>query len=246
MEAHKDYIPAPAHAVEVTEDTFLQGIKDCIPTLLGYLSIGFAAGVVGHTSGLSIVEITLMSLLIYAGSAQFIVAGMLAAQGSAIAIIATVFIVNLRHMLLSAALSPYFRQLTPLKTMLIGSLLTDETFGVAINQTAKRAALSAKWMNGLNLTAYLNWIVATVAGAFFGQWITDPEKYGLHFALPAMFIGLLVIQIMSRGKIRKDLVVAISAGVIVIGASFVLSGSMAVIAATVVAATLGVVVEKWK
>ncbi|MFF2091364.1 AzlC family ABC transporter permease [Paenibacillus sp. NPDC058174] len=248
MEANKNHIPAHSHAQGATqpEDTFLQGVKDCIPTLLGYLSIGFAAGVVGHTSGLSIMEVTLMSLLIYAGSAQFIVAGMLAAQGSAIAIIATVFIVNLRHVLLSAALSPYFRQLTPLKTMIIGSLLTDETFGVAVNQTAQKTAISAKWMNGLNVTAYLNWIAATVAGAFLGQWITDPEKYGLHFALPAMFIGLLVTQVMSRGKIRRDLFVACSAVILVIGASFVLSGSMAVIAATVIAATLGVVVEKWK
>ena len=53
------------HGVEVSGESFLQGVKDCIPTLLGYLSIGFAAGVLGKTSGLSITEITLMSLLSY-------------------------------------------------------------------------------------------------------------------------------------------------------------------------------------
>ncbi|MEK4510467.1 AzlC family ABC transporter permease [Paenibacillus sp. FSL K6-2524] len=232
--------------VNIREDSFLQGVKDCIPTLLGYLSIGFAAGVVGNTSGLSIVEITLMSLLIYAGSAQFIVSGMIASHGSPASIILTVFIVNLRHLLLSAALSPYFSRLTPVKTLLIGSLLTDETFGVAINKTTNKNHLSEKWMHGLNITAYLNWIVATLAGAFLGQWISNPEKFGLDFALPAMFIGLLVIQIVSRGKLAKDIVVAISAVVIFLGTSFFLSGSMAIIAATVIAATLGMVVEKWK
>ncbi|GGH18567.1 branched-chain amino acid ABC transporter permease [Paenibacillus segetis] len=232
--------------VNIREDSFLQGVKDCIPTLLGYLSIGFAAGVVGNTSGLSIIEITLMSLLIYAGSAQFIVSGMIASHGSPASIILTVFIVNLRHLLLSAALSPYFSRLAPVKTLLIGSLLTDETFGVAINKTADKDYISEKWMHGLNITAYLNWIVATLAGAFLGQWITNPEKFGLDFALPAMFIGLLVIQFVSRGKIAKDLVVAISAVVIVLGTSFFLSGSIAIIVATVIAATLGMVVEKWK
>lgn len=230
----------------IREESFFQGVKDCIPTLLGYLSIGFAAGVVGKTSGLSIVEITLMSTLVYAGSAQFIIAGMIAAQGSAASIIFTVFFVNLRHLLLSAALSPYFRHLTPLKNVLIGTLLTDETFGVAINQTANKKSISEKWMHGLNVTAYLNWIVANVAGAFLGQWITNPHKFGLDFALPAMFIGLLVLLMVSRTKYAADIIVAISAVIMVVGVSLVTSASVGVIVATMIAATIGMVVEKWK
>ncbi|WP_308639889.1 AzlC family ABC transporter permease [Paenibacillus silvisoli] len=232
--------------VEINEESFLQGVKDCIPTLLGYLSIGFAAGVVEKTAGLSITEITLMSVLIYAGSAQFIIAGMIAAHGSAAAIVFTVFFVNLRHLLLSAALSPYFRHLTPLKNVLVGSLLTDETFGVAINQTANKQSISEKWMHGLNITAYLNWIAANIAGAFLGQWITNPEKFGLDFALPAMFIGLLVLLIVSRSKIAVDIIVAIAAVLIAVGVSFVSSASIGVIVATIVAAAIGMAVEKWK
>src|SRR3954447_19004710 len=98
--------------------------------MLGYLSIGFAAGVVEKTAGLSIAEIALLSLLLYAGSAQFILAGMITAGHSVTSMIFSIFMVNLRHILLSAALSPYFRHLSLLKNILIGSLLTDETFGV--------------------------------------------------------------------------------------------------------------------
>jgi Predicted branched-chain amino acid permease (azaleucine resistance) len=232
--------------MDSNEESFLQGVKDCVPTLLGYLSIGFAAGVVGHTSGLSVLEVTLMSVLIYAGSAQFIIAGMVAAQGSIAAIIFTVFIVNLRHLLLSAALSPYFRHLTAFKTVIIGSLLTDETFGVAINKTSNTRALSGSWMNGLNVTAYLNWILATMAGAFLGQWITNPEKFGLDFALSAMFIGLLVLQLIGRKKLARDLIVILCAVLIVVGFSTVTSGSVAIIIATVSAATIGVLIERWK
>lgn len=151
---------------------------------------------------------------------------MIAANGTAAAIILTIFFVNLRHLLLSAALSPYFRHLAPLKNILIGSLLSDETFGVAMNQTANKKFISEKWMYGLNITPYLNWIVANIAGAFFGQWITNPERFGLDYALPAMFIGLLALLVASRRKIAVDLVVAISAVVIVVGVTLVSSGSV--------------------
>ncbi|WP_339319395.1 AzlC family ABC transporter permease [Paenibacillus sp. FSL R10-2734] len=228
------------------EDSFLKGVKDCIPTLLGYLSIGLAAGVVQKTAGLSIAEIALISLMLYAGSAQFIAAGMIAVSSSPAAIIVTIFIVNLRHILLSAALSPYFRHLTPLRNMLVGTLLTDETFGVAINQTVNKQRISEKWMHGLNITAYLNWFLANIAGAFLAQWISDPDQYGLQFALPAMFIGILVISMIDRKKIKLDLVVAILAVVIAVASSFVFSGSVGVIIATVIASTVGMVLEKWK
>ena len=59
-----------------TPDTFMQGVKDCIPTLLGYISIGVAFGVVGIASGISVLEIFLLSVLVYAGSAQFIFCGL--------------------------------------------------------------------------------------------------------------------------------------------------------------------------
>ncbi|KJB86918.1 branched-chain amino acid permease [Paenibacillus sp. E194] len=228
------------------EDSFIQGVKDCVPTLLGYLSIGLAAGVIQKTAGLSITEIALMSMILYAGSAQFIAAGMIAASSSITAIIITIFFVNLRHILLSAALAPYFRHLTPLRNMLVGTLLTDETFGVAITEAAKRKRISEKWMHGLNITAYVNWLVANLAGAFLAQWISNPEKFGLAFALPAMFIGILVLSMLGRNRIKLDIVVAIIAVVIAVGSSFFLSSSMGVIVATIIASTIGMVVEKWK
>lgn len=225
---------------------FWQGVKDCVPTLLGYLSIGFAAGVVQKTAGLSMLEITLMCLLLYAGSGQFIAAGLIAASHPVSAIIFTIFFVNLRHLLLSAALSPYFRHLSSWKNMIIGAQLTDETFGVAINKLPNKKQASFYWMLGLNITAYLNWLVANIAGAYFGQWIPNPEAYGLDFALPAMFIGLLVLQMLSRKEYFVDLLVACSAVVIVMIVSFISSGSAGIIVATVLGATIGMVIEKWK
>ena len=236
-----------AHSFPKDDEGFWKGIKDCVPTMLGYLSIGFAAGVVEKTAGLSIAEIALMGLLLYAGSGQFIAAGMIAASNPISAIVFTVFFINLRHLLLSAAVSPYFRHLPPWKNMVVGSLLTDETFGVAINHLQNKRQASYRWMLGLNISAYLNWVIANIAGGYFGKWIPNPEAFGLDFALSGMFIGLLVIQILSQKKYFVDIAVAISSVAIVIMVSFFFSsGSAGVIVATILASTIGMVIERWR
>ncbi|PEO68502.1 branched-chain amino acid ABC transporter permease [Bacillus toyonensis] len=237
---------AQAHMTLQSDDSFQQGVKDCLPTVFGYLSIGIAAGVIAKTAGFSVIEIAFMSTLIYAGSAQFILAGMYAAGAPASAIIFTVFFVNLRHLLMSAALAPYFTKIPLFKNVIIGSQITDETFGVAVQQAAK-GYLGEKWMMGLNVTAYLNWILATVIGGLFGEWIPDPHTYGMDYALPAMFIGLFVLQLISsKPKLAIHLSVAIVAIIIAYVSHLFMPDSIAVIIATLLAATIGVLIEKWK
>lgn len=76
---------------------------------------------------------------------------------------------------MSAALAPYFMKLPLFKNLLIGSQITDETFGVAVQHAAQKGYLGERWMIGLNVTAYLNWILATIIGGLFGEWI--PTTY---------------------------------------------------------------------
>lgn len=225
---------------------FVQGIKDCVPTLLGYWSIGFAAGVVEATAGFSMLEIFLLSVFLYAGSAQFIVAAMVSGGASAASIVGTVFFVNARHLLLSAALAPFFRKESAARNVLIGAQLTDETFGVAANRLTEDMPHKGMWMLGLNITAQVNWIAANMAGAAFGQWIPDPEQYGLDYALPAMFIGLLVMQIMGRKQRIRDLTVMFSAVILFMLCFALIPGSLAVILAATGAAAIGMVTERWK
>ena len=190
------------------QQDFFAGVKACLPTLLGYLSIGLAAGVIEKTAGLSIVEIALLSTLLYAGSGQFVTAAMIAAKSSISSIIFTVFFINLRHLLLSASLSPYLQKLSHLKNFFVGALLTDETFGVAILAGLKNRPIPYSWMMGLNIAAYLNWILANIIGGLCGSMITDFTKYGLDFALPAMFAGLLVFQLLGeKTKLKLYLLV---------------------------------------
>jgi 4-azaleucine resistance transporter AzlC len=200
--------------------------------------------VVERAAGLSVAEIALLSLVLYAGSAQFVVASMVAVASPAAAVVVTVFFVNLRHLLLSAALAPALSKLPAWKNALVGAQLTDETFVIAWGRTANGGTLTAPWMWGLNVSAYLAWAAANVAGALLGGALGDSRTLGFDFALTAMFAALLVLQMKAATARTRALVVAAVAAALAIALSQVLPGTWFVIASTLAAATLGFVLER--
>jgi len=235
--------------IEHSHETNLiwQGVKDCLPTVFGYLGIGFAAGVVQTAAGMNIFEVVLISMLLYAGSAQFVVASMMVAGAPVFSIVMAIFIVNLRYFLLSASLAPYFKHFSIKQNALNGFLLTDETYGIIANRLTHKTPFQFNWLMGLNVTAYVNWIFANLAGAYFGHWIENPKDLGLDFALSAMFIGLTALQLLFREKWSTDLiVVAVAITVTLITSLFLVSGGLNIVLATLIAATTGVVIDKWK
>ncbi|MEK4424350.1 AzlC family ABC transporter permease [Solibacillus sp. FSL K6-1523] len=229
-----------------TPDTFLQGVKDCIPTLLGYISIGIAFGVVGIASGISVLEIFLLSVLVYAGSAQFIFCGLYLAGAPVTAIIVTIFIVNLRHLLMSLTIAPYFTKYSTLRNIGFGTLLTDETFGVSVVAAGKEGRLGGKWMDGLNVMAYTTWIAACTVGGVVGQWLPNPEQWGLDYALVAMFVALLILTLASipKTKLMHYLKLIVYMVVCMYGLLYFVPGHLAVLLSTLAVATIGVVTDK--
>lgn len=226
-------------------DTFLQGVKDCIPTLLGYVSIGFAFGVVATASELSLLEVFLLSVFVYAGSAQFIFCGLFIAGAPASVIILTIFIVNLRHFLMSLTVAPSFTRYSTLRNVGFGTLLTDETFGVAVTALGREGRLGGRWMDGLNITAYTTWILACCLGAIAGKWVPDAEKWGLDYALVAMFVALLVLNLVNvgKGKVVRYLKLIIVLGLVYYGLLYIVPSHLAVLLSTLIVATIGVMTE---
>jgi 4-azaleucine resistance transporter AzlC len=218
------------------ESAFLKGGRAALPVVLGYLGIGLAAGVVERAAGLSYVEIALLSTVLYAGSAQFVLTSMLSLGAGTAAIVPTVFFLNLRHLLLSAALAPKLRGVRAWKNALLGLQLTDETFVVASAQ----ARLFPAWMAGLNLAAWSTWAAANLLGAALAGQVGDVRALG--FALPAMFAGLLVLQMKGWRALAVALVAAGSGLVL----QKVQPGPWAVVGATLVAATAGLALQRWK
>ena len=213
------------------EKGFWEGVQAAVPTALGYVSIGLACGIIGSPY-VTPVEMGLMSLFVYAGSAQFAMIAMIAVQAPVVAIVMTVFLINLRLFLLSLHASTYFRHTSLWHNIGMSSLLTDETYGVL--------------MHGNNLNSYLSWFVGTVVGTALGGLLPNPEVIGLDFALVGMFIGIFTsqFQIMQKRIPLCNLFIILG----VVALSFfilltVVSQSLAVLFATLLGCTMGVILD---
>jgi len=215
-----------------------RGAAAAWPICLGYAPIGLAFGVLAQKAGLTPVEIGLMSVIVFAGSSQFIAVSMLAAGASTAAIVATAFVVNLRHFLMSSALAVYLKNSDRKKLTFFSYGVTDESF--AVNLTRFRE--SAWDLNSAlvtNYTANITWIITTVLGGFSGQFI-PAHALGIDYALVAMFICLIVFQL--RGALY--IVTAVIAGILAVVLSIFIPGNSYIVIASMTAAALGVLVKR--
>lgn len=239
---------------------WLQGLTLAIPIILGYIPLGFAYGVLARNAGLSLTETVAMSVFLYAGSAQYIAVGMIATGIPPATIISTVFLVNLRHVLFSASLASHLRRWRPWLLGVIAGQITDETYAMALSYYANHQA-NSRLHFALNMGAHLSWILSSLAGGLVGGFWGDLSRYGFDFALAAMFIALLVMQIRppspkeaggeaqvsTKGnrEERLRILVAVVAFLVSLGTALVIKGNWNVLGGTMVAASLGVVAERW-
>ena len=209
-----------------------KGLAAAWPICLGYIPVGLAFGVLAQKVGLSPLEIGMMSLLVFAGSSQFIAISMLGSNAAYATIVMTTFIVNLRHLLMSSALTVHLGKARRSWLALFGYGVTDESF--AINLTRFRDG-EWNWRSALvvNHMANLCWIASTVIGGFGGQFIPE-NAFGIDYALIAMFICLLVFQL--RGQ--KYLVTAVLSGTLAVILSLSFPGNSYIILASTISATL--------
>lgn len=209
------------------------GLKAAWPICVGYVPIGLAFGVLAQKAGLSLVDIGLLSLLVFAGSSQFIAVSMLNAGSAILPIVLTTFMVNLRHLLMSSSLAVYLRRLGRGWLSLFAYGVTDESF--AVNLTRFRLG-TWHWQQALvvNQIANTAWVGSSLLGGVAGQFIPS-GAFGIDYALIAMFLCLLVFQL--RGGLYT--VTAAAAGVLAVVLALLLPGNLHIIIASVLAATIG-------
>lgn len=215
-----------------------EGIKAAFPIILGYLPIGIAYGMLAVNKGLTPVQTTAMSFFVFAGSSQLVAVEMISTGAAAAAIIVMTFLVNLRHLLLSASLSLHLRELPLYYYPFLGFLITDESFAVAMSKLEAKKKRHYYFL-GLGVTAYLGWVFSSAVGAFLSEFISFSSGGVLDFVLPAMFIVLLVMQISSKSEI----VVAFFSAFLSLFFALTISGSWNIILAAVAAAFLGVYIS---
>lgn len=219
---------------------WIKGVTRATPIILGYVPVGLAYGILARKAGLSPLNTVLMSLLVYAGSSQLIAVGMFGALLSPVSIVMTTFVVNLRHLIMASALAPYLKHWRKPELAAFAYQLTDETFAIHSTQFPSGVPDKAD-VFATNITAQTAWVTGTILGVAAGQLVGDVKPLALDYALPAMFVALLVLQI----KNIIHVAVAIFTGILAIVLLQAGMNQWNVMAATVVGATVGVVLEQW-
>lgn len=206
---------APATPATATpRSEFLAGARDQLPLLLGVVPFGLIFGALALAAGIPALEAQGFSVFVFAGSSQFVAVGLVSGQTPPLLIVATILIVNLRHMLYSAALGPHVQALGLRWKIPLAWLLTDEAFAMASLRYQRDDHGTAHWyFLGTGLMLWASWQLSTLAGIALGARI--PESWSLDFALPLTFLAILVPQLKDRPSIAAALVAgALSVGLI--------------------------------
>ncbi len=191
----------------------LRGMRDTLPLILAAIPFGILFGAAAISQGLSVFTTMAMSLFVYAGASQFIAVTLLASSTALPVILMTVFIVNLRHMLYSAALMPQVSKLKQWMRIPLAFWLTDETFAVVSHRDMAQpdAPGWATYYLGSALAMYGNWIFCTWVGMTIGQQIPDMTTWGLDIALIVAFVAIVVPALRKRADWACALTAAVVA-----------------------------------
>ncbi|HSX88520.1 MAG TPA: AzlC family ABC transporter permease [Pseudomonas sp.] len=186
---------------------FTQGARDMLPMLLGAIPFGIIFGSLAGAAGLSVWQTLGMSLLVFAGSAQFIALSLLGAGVGLAVLLLTTAVVNLRHALYSASLQPFVSHLPARWRVPLAFWLTDEAYAVVQHRYAELDASPNKhwYFLGAALAMYVNWQLCTLVGVMFGQNVPNLGAWGLDFAMLATFIGIVVPMLRNRPQVAAAL-----------------------------------------
>lgn len=204
---HSNNSPGRARAIRLAAQA-------SIPVLLGYLTIGIAFGLLFTKAGFPWWLAPLMSVLVYAGAAQFMAIGLLA-SGTGIAEIAILTLaINARHMVYGLSLLERFRSCPRFRPYLIYAL-TDETYGILTTvppPEGSSAAESEDFYFALSFLDQSYWVLGSALGAAAGGLMSFDTR-GLDFALTALFVVLLVEQTKAVKKPAPYLMAAAAAAI---------------------------------
>ena len=173
-------------------DGFLAGVRAGWPVWIPVMPVGMLFGAVAVQNGLTVTDAVLASAFIYAGASQLVAVELYGQSVPVWAIVLSVFAVNFRHVLYSAAIAPVMRAFTPWARGVGFHFLIDPQFAIAEAKREAGGRIGAQWYFGLGIPIYLLWIALAWLGATFGRLIDDPTAFGFDVILPIYFLGLVM------------------------------------------------------
>jgi len=210
------------------------GARQTVPIAIAVFAYGLIFGVLARQAHLSAAEALLMSGLVFAGSSQFVALGLWVMPLPIATIIITTFIVNLRLLLMGAALRPWLARIPPLAAYSSVFFMADENWALTMGQFG-RGGRNGAFLLGSGLTLFAAWLGATLAGGILGNVIGSPARWGLDFAFTAVFIALVV----GLWKGKSDLLPWTVAALVAVAGERYLHGKWYILLGGVVGSLVG-------
>lgn len=195
--------------------SFKKGIIAGLPIVFGYFPVAMAFGLMARNSNVSLRDSSLFSLLVFAGASQFLVLDLIKTGCGIGSIILATFLLNLRHLVMSAALSQRLTDISKPWLCVIAFGVTDETFSVSAFASEKP---SLPFLLGLHGVAYSAWVAGTITGYLMGTLLPAAVQTSLGIGLYGLFAALLVPEMKKSSSV---LFLALIAGLIYLLGSFV-------------------------
>jgi len=194
---------------ERNTDLFVNALKTTIPVFLGYIPLGMAFGFLLDGAGYHWIYAFLMSLLVYAGSGQFLAVALLAAGAGLTEFLVATLLLNLRHAFYGLSLLEKFSGAGKVKPYLIFAL-TDETYALLTTTEVPAGRSKSRFYFYIAALDHLYWITGSVLGAVLGSML-NLNLEGMTFVLTALFVVLTIEQYFNS-SVRFPFVAAVGAG----------------------------------
>jgi predicted branched-subunit amino acid permease len=179
-------------AGEGARSDFWRGVRAGLPVAVSVIPFGVLFGALAIDNGFTPFEAVLMSATVYAGASQMVGLQLFGEHVPAWLIVFSIFAVNFRHVLYSAAVGRRIRRWSFWQKAVAFFFLVDPQYAEAEREAEKPGGIGFAWYMGMGLFIYTGWVAETWIGALAGRFITDPHALGLDFLLPIYFLGLVM------------------------------------------------------
>lgn len=190
-----------------------RGFVGALPVALGVGGYGVVFGVLAREAGLGVTTAVAMSATVLAGAAQLVAVGVWDWPVPVVAVVGATLVVNLRYLLMGAALRPWLARLPPGRAYASLFFMADENWALTVEDLRSGSGRGA-FLLGSGLAIWVCWVAATAVGAVAGGAVGRPETYGLDFVLTAIFAALLVEFWDGRSRLVPWLAAAAAAVVV--------------------------------
>jgi 4-azaleucine resistance transporter AzlC len=184
-------------------------LRDQTPGVMGAIPFGLIIGAAGSGAGIEPVASIAMSILVFAGASQLVAIQLLTQNAPAVLVVFAVLLVNLRIVMYSAAVAPYFANLPLRWKFVIAYLLTDHSFALTMARFHETDGVQYKhwYFLGAGSVLWVGWQLAVVAGVYAGAKL--PANWSLDFTIPLIFIALVIPALHTRTQRLAAVVAAI-------------------------------------